>query len=53
MVRSTKTILVTRNPGEPSEELKGFAEIIQVRSFSNQRLAQLPKRRARLRHPAA
>jgi DNA integrity scanning protein DisA with diadenylate cyclase activity len=38
---STKTILVTRNPGEPSEELKGFAEIIQVRSFSNQRLAQL------------
>jgi DNA integrity scanning protein DisA with diadenylate cyclase activity len=38
---STKTILVTRNPGDPSEERRGFAEIIQVRSFSNQRLAQL------------
>ena len=38
---STKTILVTRNPGEASEERKGFAEIIQVRSFSSQRLAQL------------
>ena len=38
---STKTILVTRNPGESGEERKGFAEIIQVRSFSNQRLAQL------------
>jgi len=38
---STKTILVTRNPGDASEERKGFAEIIQVRSFSNQRLAQL------------
>jgi DNA integrity scanning protein DisA with diadenylate cyclase activity/mannitol/fructose-specific phosphotransferase system IIA component (Ntr-type) len=37
----TKTILVTRNPGEPGEERKGFAEIIQVRSFSSQRLAQL------------
>ena len=38
---STKTILVTRNPSESGEERKGFAEIIQVRSFSNQRLAQL------------
>ncbi len=38
---STKTILVTRNPGEASEERTGFAETIQVRSFSNQRLAQL------------
>ena len=38
---STKTILVTRNPGEASDERKGFAEIIQVRSFSSQRLAQL------------
>ena len=38
---SNKTILVTRNPGESTEERKGFAEIIQVRSFSNQRLAQL------------
>ena len=38
---STKTILVTRNPGDASEERKGFAEIIQVRSFSSQRLAQL------------
>jgi len=38
---STKTILVTRNPGEVPEERTGFAETIQVRSFSNQRLAQL------------
>ena len=38
---ANKTILVTRNPGESGEERKGFAEIIQVRSFSNQRLAQL------------
>ncbi len=38
---STKTILVTRNPSESGEERKGFAEIIQVRSFSTQRLAQL------------
>jgi DNA integrity scanning protein DisA with diadenylate cyclase activity/mannitol/fructose-specific phosphotransferase system IIA component (Ntr-type) len=36
-----KTILVTRNPIEPSEDQKGFAETIQVRSFSSQRLAQL------------
>ena len=38
---AAKTILVTRNPGDTGEERKGFAEIIQVRSFSNQRLAQL------------
>ena len=38
---STKTILVTRNPGDASDERTGFAETIQVRSFSNQRLAQL------------
>ncbi len=36
-----KTILVTRNPIEPSEDDAEFAETIQVRSFSNQRLAQL------------
>jgi DNA integrity scanning protein DisA with diadenylate cyclase activity/mannitol/fructose-specific phosphotransferase system IIA component (Ntr-type) len=36
-----KTILVTRNPIEPSEDEREFAETIQVRSFSNQRLAQL------------
>jgi DNA integrity scanning protein DisA with diadenylate cyclase activity/mannitol/fructose-specific phosphotransferase system IIA component (Ntr-type) len=36
-----KTIFVTRNPIEPSEDRKEFAETIQVRSFSNQRLAQL------------
>jgi DNA integrity scanning protein DisA with diadenylate cyclase activity/mannitol/fructose-specific phosphotransferase system IIA component (Ntr-type) len=36
-----KTILVTRNPIEPSEDQKGFGETIQVRSFSSQRLAQL------------
>jgi diadenylate cyclase len=36
-----KTILVTRNPIEPSEDRKEFSETIQVRSFSNQRLAQL------------
>jgi DNA integrity scanning protein DisA with diadenylate cyclase activity/mannitol/fructose-specific phosphotransferase system IIA component (Ntr-type) len=36
-----KTILVTRNPIEPSEDDAAFAETIQVRSFSNQRLAQL------------
>jgi len=37
----TKTILVTRNPIEPSEGKREFAETIQVRSFSNQRMAQL------------
>ena len=36
-----KTILVTRNPIEPSGEGEEFAETIQVRSFSNQRMAQL------------
>jgi diadenylate cyclase len=36
-----KHILVTRNPIEPSENEKDFAETIQVRSFSSQRLAQL------------
>ena len=36
-----KTILVTRNPIEPSEDQKDFAETIQVRSFSAQRMAQL------------
>lgn len=36
-----KTILVTRNPIEPSEDGEQFAETIQVRSFSSQRLAQL------------
>jgi diadenylate cyclase len=37
----TKAILVTRNPIEPSEGKREFAETIQVRSFSNQRMAQL------------
>ncbi|MES1167434.1 MAG: diadenylate cyclase [Pseudomonadota bacterium] len=38
----TKTILVTRNPIEPGEGHKEeFTETIQVRSFSNQRMAQL------------
>lgn len=36
-----KTILVTRNPIEPTEEQKEFTETIQVRSFSSQRMAQL------------
>jgi len=36
-----KTILVTRNPIEPSEGEEEFGETIQVRSFSNQRMAQL------------
>ena len=36
-----KTILVTRTALEPSEDEKEFTETIQVRSFSNQRLAQL------------
>jgi len=36
-----KTILVTRNPIEPSDDQKEFAETIQVRSFSSQRMAQL------------
>ena len=37
----TKTILVTRNPVEPSEDKMEFNETIQVRSFSSQRMAQL------------
>jgi diadenylate cyclase len=36
-----KTILVTRNPIEPTDDQKDFAETIQVRSFSSQRMAQL------------
>lgn len=36
-----KTILVTRNPIEPSQNQKEFSETIQVRSFSSQRMAQL------------
>ncbi|OHE85898.1 MAG: hypothetical protein A3G75_07330 [Verrucomicrobia bacterium RIFCSPLOWO2_12_FULL_64_8] len=36
-----KAFLVTRNLAEAGDERKGFAEIIQVRSFSSQRLAQL------------
>jgi diadenylate cyclase len=36
-----KTILVTRNPIEPSDDQKEFAETIQVRSFSSQPMAQL------------
>jgi diadenylate cyclase len=36
-----KTILVTRNVIEPSEDGPEFTETIQVRSFSNQRMAQL------------
>jgi diadenylate cyclase len=36
-----KTILVTRNPIEATEDEREFAETIQVRSFSTQRLAQL------------
>jgi diadenylate cyclase len=36
-----KTILVTRNPIDPGEDEKAFAETIQVRTFSNQRMAQL------------
>lgn len=38
---TTKTILVTRNPVEGSEAQKVFAEVIQVRSYSQQRMAQL------------
>ena len=36
-----KTILVTRNPVETHEAQKVFAEIIQVRPYSQQRMAQL------------
>ncbi len=38
---SLKTILVTRNALESSEDEKEFSETLQVRSFSSQRLAQL------------
>ncbi len=37
----TKTILVTRNLVEPGDDPRGFSEVIQVRSFSRQRMAQL------------
>jgi DNA integrity scanning protein DisA with diadenylate cyclase activity/mannitol/fructose-specific phosphotransferase system IIA component (Ntr-type) len=37
----TKTILVTRNLVEPGDDQRGFTEVIQVRSFSHQRMAQL------------
>jgi len=37
----TKSILVTRNLADPAQTRGKFAEIIQVRSFSNQRIAQL------------
>ncbi len=36
-----KTILVTRNPTESGGEGQAFAEVLQVRSFSSQRMAQL------------
>ncbi len=36
-----KTILVTRNAIEPAGDGREFAETIQVRSFSSQRMAQL------------
>jgi diadenylate cyclase len=36
-----KTILVTRNPVESSDDEREFTETIQVRSFSSQRMAQL------------
>lgn len=38
---SLKTILVTRNLAEAEERAKRFDDSIQVRSFSNQRMAQL------------
>ncbi len=38
---AARTILVTRNLGDASEERKFFGDIVQVRSFSSQRLAQL------------
>ena len=37
----TKSILVTRNLADPAQTQGKFAEIIQVQSFSSQRLAQL------------
>jgi DNA integrity scanning protein DisA with diadenylate cyclase activity/mannitol/fructose-specific phosphotransferase system IIA component (Ntr-type) len=36
-----KTILVTRNPIQPEDSGQEFADTIQVRSFSSQRMAQL------------
>jgi diadenylate cyclase len=41
MKSKIKTILVTRTPMDSSEGDSHYSEIIQVRSFSNQRLAQL------------
>jgi DNA integrity scanning protein DisA with diadenylate cyclase activity/mannitol/fructose-specific phosphotransferase system IIA component (Ntr-type) len=38
---SLRTILVTRSPAEGDDRPGSFTETIQVRSFSNQRLAQL------------
>jgi diadenylate cyclase len=37
----TKAILVTRNLVEPGDDPRGFTDVIQVRSFSTQRMAQL------------
>jgi diadenylate cyclase len=37
----SKSVLVTRNLVEPGADQGGFKETIQVRSFSNQRMAQL------------
>lgn len=36
-----ETILVTRNPVDTGEDPKEFSEVIQVRSFSSHRMAQL------------
>ncbi len=41
LLSKLKTILVSRNPIEPSPEEREFAVTIQVRSFSSQRMAQL------------
>jgi diadenylate cyclase len=38
---TAKTILVTRNPVDGADANKVFADIIQVRSYSQQRMAQL------------
>jgi Uncharacterized conserved protein len=38
---ASKALLVTRNLVDPGEGVGGFDEVIQVRSFSSQRLAQL------------
>jgi len=37
----SRTILVTRNPVEPSDDKREFNETIQVRSFSSERMGQL------------